>query len=148
VVVHGDEGVAGPWAATVQPGARVVLAGPGGAFVPDPTADWHLFAGDESALPAIARAIESLPATAKGIALIEARDRSEELALRHPAGVAVLWLHRGEPSEATTGLLAATVAALDWPVGRVQVFAHGERESMKAMREELFVHRGLERSQV
>ncbi|MGM1029889.1 MAG: siderophore-interacting protein [Actinomycetota bacterium] len=148
VVVHGDEGVAGPWAAAVQPGARVVFGGPGGAFVPDPTADWHLFAGDESALPAIARALESLPATADGIALLEVRDASEEIALRHPAGVEVRWLRRGEPSEASIGLLAATVAALDWPAGRVQVLAHGERESMKAMREELFVHRGLERSQV
>jgi NADPH-dependent ferric siderophore reductase len=148
VVVHGDEGIAGPWAAAVQPGERVVFGGPGGAFSPDPTADWHLFAGDESALPAIARAMESLPATATGIAVLEARDASEQVALQHPDGVEVRWLHRGGPSEATIGLLAATVAALDWPDGRVQVFAHGERESMKAMREELFVHRGLERAQV
>ena len=40
------------------------------------------------------------------------------------------------------------MGALEWPAGRVQVFAHGERESMKAMREELFGHRGLERAQV
>ncbi|GAA1417777.1 siderophore-interacting protein [Agrococcus citreus] len=148
VVVHGDQGVAGPWAAAVEPGARVVFGGPGGAFVPDVTADWHLFVGDESALPAIARALEALPATATGIAVLEVQDASEEIALRHPDGVDVRWLHRGTPSEATIGLLAATVAGLDWPAGRVQVFAHGERESMKAMREELFVHRGLERTQV
>ncbi len=80
--------------------------------------------------------------------MLEVQDASEEIALRHPGGVDVRWLHRGTPSEASTGLLAATVAALDWPEGRVQVFAHGERESMKAMREELFVHRGLDRAQV
>lgn len=147
-VVHGDEGIAGPWADAVQPGARVVFGGPGGAFSPDATADWHLFVGDESALPAIARAIESLPQTARGVAVIEVRDASEEIALRHPVGVDVRWLHRGAPSEASIGLLAETVSAIDWPEGRVQVFSHGERESMKAMREELFVHRGLERAQV
>ncbi|ROR67266.1 siderophore-interacting protein [Agrococcus jenensis] len=147
-VVHGDAGIAGPWAARVQPGERVVFGGPGGAFAPDPAADWHLFAGDESALPAIARAIEALPEHARGIAVLEVRDGSEEIALRHPDGVEVQWLHRGEPSEATIGLLAATVGAIAWPAGRVQVFAHGERESMKAMREQLFTQRGLERSQV
>ena len=147
-VVHGDEGIAGPWAAAVRPGERVVFGGPGGAFSPDAAADWHLFAGDESALPSILRALEALPATARGIAVLEVRDASEEVALVRPAGVAVRWLHRGEPRQASVGLLAEAVAALEWPAGRVQVFAHGERESMKAMREELFGHRGLERAQV
>ncbi|SFS16197.1 NADPH-dependent ferric siderophore reductase, contains FAD-binding and SIP domains [Agrococcus baldri] len=147
-VVHGAEGLAGPWAATVQPGERVAFSGPGGAFAPDDTADWHLFAGDESALPAIARAIEALGADARGIAVIEVRDASEEIGIAAPAGVEVRWLHRGEPRAATIGLLAEAVAQLDWPEGRVQAFVHGERESMKAMRDELFTRRGLERAQV
>ncbi|MCR8671844.1 siderophore-interacting protein [Agrococcus sp. HG114] len=148
VVVHGDEGIAGPWAARVEPGARVVLGGPGGAFAPDESAAWHLFLGDESALPAIARGIEALPPTARGLAVLETRDASEEIAIDAPSGVAVRWVHRGDPSAATIGLLADTVAALDLPAGRGQVFAHGERESMKALRDELFARRGLERSQV
>ncbi len=147
-VVHGEGGVAGPWAAAVQPGERVVFGGPGGAFSPDTAADWHLFVGDESALPAIARALEALPATARGVAVLEVRDASEEIALRRPEGVDVRWLHRGEARQETVGLLADAVASLEWPAGRVQVFAHGERESMKAMREELFGRRGLERAQV
>ncbi|WP_206446960.1 siderophore-interacting protein [Agrococcus sp. KRD186] len=147
-VVHGAEGLAGPWAASVQPGERIALNGPGGAFVPDETADWHLFAGDESALPAIARAIEALGADARGVAVIEVRDASEEISIAAPAGVEVRWLHRGEPRAETIGLLAETVAQLAWPEGRVQAFVHGERESMKAMRDELFKRRGLERAQV
>ncbi|MCH1882813.1 siderophore-interacting protein [Agrococcus sp. ARC_14] len=147
-VVHGDEGLAGPWAATVQPGELVAFGGPGGGYAPDPTADWHLFVGDETALPAIARAVESLPAGARGIAILEARDASEEIGISAPAGVEVRWLHRGAPRAETVGLLAATVAALDWPDGRVHAFVHGERESMKAMRDELFTRRGLERAQV
>lgn len=148
VVVHGDAGIAGPWAARAQPGERVVLSGPGGAYAPDPTADWHLLAGDESALPAIASALEALPADARGIAILEARDASEEIPLRHPAGVEVRWLHRGEPSTATTRLLADAVAALALPEGRVHAFVHGERESMKAMRDELLGRRGLPRDRV
>ena len=48
-VTHGDEGVAGPWASAARPGDRIEVRGPGGAYRPDPTADWHLLAGDESA---------------------------------------------------------------------------------------------------
>ncbi|WP_306232484.1 siderophore-interacting protein [Agrococcus beijingensis] len=148
VVVHGDEGVAGPWAARAQPGERVVFGGPGGGYRPDETADWHLLLGDESALPAIARAIESMPAQAIGLALIEVRDASEQITIAAPDGVEVRWLHRGEPSQQTVGLLADAVAALEFRDGRPHVFAHGERESMKALRDELFGRRGLARGQV
>lgn len=147
-VVHGDDGLAGPWAARVQPGERIALHGPGGRYAPDSSADWHLFVGDESALPAIARSVESLPADATGIAVVEVRDVSEQIAINAPAGVEVRWLHRGAPRAETVGLLAETVAALEFPAGRVHAFVHGERESMKAMRDELFGRRGLERAQV
>ena len=65
-VVHGDEGVAGPWAATAAPGDALVFSGPSGGYRPDPTADWHLLVGDESALPAIAASLEALPAGRDG----------------------------------------------------------------------------------
>ena len=60
-VVHGDAGLAGPWAATVQPGESIGFLGPGGGWRPNPDADVHLLVGDESALPAIAAALEQLP---------------------------------------------------------------------------------------
>ena len=52
-VVHGDEGIAGPWAAAAAPGDTVDLRGPGGGYAPDPSADWHLLAGDTAVIPAI-----------------------------------------------------------------------------------------------
>src|SRR5918999_4970166 len=63
-VVHGDRGLAGPWAAAAREGDLLRLLGPGGAYLPDPDADWHLLVGDESALPAIAAACERVPAGA------------------------------------------------------------------------------------
>ena len=57
-VVHGEHGVAGPWASSAQPGDTVHLMGPGGAYAPDPAADWHLFAADEAGLPAVSAALE------------------------------------------------------------------------------------------
>lgn len=147
-VVHGDEGIAGPWAAAAQPGDRVVLAGPGGAYRPDPTADWHLFAGDESAIPAIAAALEALPADAKGLAFLEIGGRDDLVDLDHPAGVQLIWVGRAARDESTAALLATAITGHPWPDGRVQVFAHGERESMKALREVFLTQRGLDRSQL
>jgi NADPH-dependent ferric siderophore reductase len=147
-VVHGDEGLAGPWAAAAQPGDRVVLAGPGGAYRPDPSADWHLFAGDESAVPAIAAALEVLPAEATGLAFIEIGGRDDLIELDRPAGVQLIWVGRAARDESTASLLATAIAGHPWPAGRVQVFAHGERESMKALRELFLTQRGLDRSQL
>src|SRR6185312_15878308 len=65
-VVHGEHGVAGPWAAAATPGQPAYLMGPSGAYAPDPAADWHLLAGDEAAVPAIGAALEALPDNAIG----------------------------------------------------------------------------------
>src|ERR1700735_5893831 len=53
-VVHGDRGIAGPWAAQAKPGDTLEIAGPGGAYAPDPQADWHLMVGEDAVIPAIA----------------------------------------------------------------------------------------------
>ena len=105
----------------------------GGAYQPDPDSDWHLLAGDESALPAICSALEALPADACGIAYLETCDPGEYLDVTPPSGIEVKWLHRPEPGSQPR-LLADAVAAGPWLPGRADVFAHGERESMKAVR--------------
>ena len=61
-VVHGDKGIAAPWAAQAEPGDTLTLSGAGRAYRPVPGSDWHLFAGDAWALPAICSALEALPA--------------------------------------------------------------------------------------
>ena len=132
-VVHGDAGIAAPWARTAEPGDRLTLSGAGGAYQPDPTCDAHVFLGDESALPAIDAALEALPATARGYALLEVSDSTDALEAAVPDRVEVRWLHRTGPGT-QPDLLARTLLDLPWPVGRVDVFAHGERESMKAVR--------------
>ncbi|WP_336581891.1 siderophore-interacting protein [Nesterenkonia sp. PF2B19] len=63
MVTHGEEGLAGGWAQQVRPGELISFFGPGGAYAPREEADWHLLAGDESALPAIAAAVEALEPT-------------------------------------------------------------------------------------
>jgi NADPH-dependent ferric siderophore reductase len=135
-VVHGDEGIAAPWAAHAEPGDVLTLSGAGGAYHPDPGSDWYLLAGDESALPAICSALEALPGDARGIAYLETCDPGEYLDATLPSGMKVVWLHRPQPGSQPR-LLADALLAGPWLSGRADVFAHGERESMKAVRSAL-----------
>jgi len=141
-VVHGTEGLAGPWADAAQPGDLLSFSGPGGGYAPDPGAAWHLFAGDQSALPAIASALAALPATAEGLAFIQVPDASEILELAAPGAVQIQWLFGIDP-----GQLSIAVDAATWLPGRPQVFAHGERSAMKGLRE-VFSARGVQRSEL
>lgn len=129
-VVHGDEGIAGPWAEHARPGDPVRFMGPGGGYTPDPTADWHLLAGDESALPAISVALEAIPAGARVAAFIEVADESETQKLDTDADVT--WLYRdGRP---VGSLLVPAVRGLEFPTGRVHAFVHGEATFVKELR--------------
>lgn len=144
-VVHGDEGLAGPWAASATPGATITLFGPGGGYAPNPDADWYLFTGDLSAVPAIGAALKALPKDAAGVAILEVESEEAILDLEAPDDFEVRWIL--DPAH-DADRLADAVRQLDWRDGHVDVFAHGERESMKSLRKAFFEGRGLERSQV
>lgn len=145
-VVHGDEGLAGPWANRARPGEQVTFLGPGGGYGPRASADWHLLAGDESALPAIAAALEQMPAGALVHAFVEVADASEEQKIVTPDGVAVTWLHRG--GRPVGEALTAAVTGLDFPEGEVQAFVHGEAGFVKEIRRHLRLERGIPAGQL
>ncbi|MCW3767630.1 siderophore-interacting protein [Paenarthrobacter ureafaciens] len=147
-VVHGDEGLAGPWAAAAEPGDALTFTGPGGAYNPAPDADWYLFAGDDAAIPAIAASIEALAPEARGVAFLEVDSADDVLQITAPAGVELNWLQRNGVPAGSSELLLESLRTMEWLPGRVDVFAHGERGYMKGLREIFFVQRGLERSQV
>jgi NADPH-dependent ferric siderophore reductase len=153
-VVHGDEGVAGPWAAAAEPGDLLTVRGPGGGYAPDPAADWHLLAGDESAIPAIGAAIEALPDGATAYVFVEVSGPDHEVDLPARAGVEVTWLHRGASSHSVgddaAGVdLVAAVRGLAWPEGRAQAFVHGEAAAvMHGIRPYLLTERNLSRADV
>lgn len=140
VVQHGDSGLAGPWAARVRPGDRVLLNGPGGAYAPRADVDAHVLAGDEAALPAIAAALESVGPGVPVHAVIEVDGPADELALTCPGEPTVTWVHRGRGDD-----LVAAVRALAWPAGRVQAFVHGETGAVKQLRAHLLDERGVDR---
>ncbi|MFG1776975.1 siderophore-interacting protein [Micromonospora sp. NPDC049048] len=141
IVHHGDVGLGGPWAAALRPGDPVHFVGPGGAYAPSPDADWHLLVGDESALPAIAAALERLPAGAPAAVFVEVADRADEQPLASPGAVRLTWLHRGDRPVGEA--LVAAVRALEFPPGDVHAFVHGEATFVKELRRLLRVERGV-----
>lgn len=121
-VGHGDGGPASAWAATAVPGDEIVLIGPDerspGRSV---GIDWRpgdvetlLLAGDETAAPAISAILESLPADARGVALIEVPSVEDRLEVRAPAGVDVHWLPRADAGSGHGSRLVPAVR--DWVV--------------------------------
>ncbi len=146
IVVHGDAGLAGPWARSVRPGDEVFLVGPGGEYAPDPTADWHLLVGDESALPAIAVASAALPRSAHARVFIEVDGPADEVPLDLPPAATVSWLHRG--GLPVGDLLVDAVTKLDFEPGTVHAFVHGEAGFVKRIRHLLRVEKGLPREQL
>lgn len=143
-VIHGDEGLAGPWAQRVEPGTTVRFLGPGGGYAPDAEADWHLLAGDESALPAIAAALEALPEGAKAFAFVEVADAEEEQKISSVAQIE--WLHRGQRPVGEA--LVEAVRSLDFPAGDVHAFVHGEAGFVKELRRHLRMEREVPRERL
>ena len=143
-VVHGDDGVAGPWAAAATPGSVLVFEGPSGGYRPDPDADWHLMLGDESALPAIAASLAAVPAGTPVVVRLVCDGPEHELDLPTSAQLDLEWLHRsGSPADAE--LLPTAVRELSFPEGRVHAFVHGEAVEIREIRRHLLTERGLQR---
>ena len=135
-VVHGDEGLAGPWAAQAEPGDRIGFFGPGGGYAPDPAADRHLLVGDEAALPAIAAALDRLGDRARATVYLEVAGPADEQVLSASPDVEVVWVHR--QGRAYGEALAEVVRAAGVPAGDVQAFVHGNAEMIRRLRRYLF----------
>ncbi len=140
-VVHGDAGVAGPWAAAAKPGDVLQLTGPGGAYAPDPGAAWHLMVGDLSVLPAIGASLARIPTGVPVHVLVELDDDADRQPLAGPGDLRLTWLR----ADGTDAVLLEAVRALDFPEGTVHAFVHGEAASVRAVRRHLLVERGVPR---
>jgi NADPH-dependent ferric siderophore reductase len=142
-VVHGDRGLAGPWASRAQPGDRLELTGPGGAYTPSAQADWHLLVGDDSTLPAIAVSLSRIPAGVPVFAVVEVDGPEHHQPLGSPGALEVVWLDRRAGPGEDPALQLDAVKALDLPGGRGHAFVHGEASTVRVVRRYLLVEGGL-----
>lgn len=134
--LHGD-GPAANWASTASVGQRVTIAGPRGSLVIPADYEWHLFVGDETALPAIARRLEELPAGARVVVLAQV-DESDRRAFATAAQLTVEWFD--EPEQ-----LTEAVRALELPAGEGYAWCAGEARAMAAVRRILVDDKGHDR---
>lgn len=146
LVLHGD-GPGAAWARTTRPGDRVEAVGPRGKIGLATDAAWHLFCGDESALPAIFTMVEALPESARAEVVLEVSGPEEH---QEPSGVRAQldlhWVHRdGEPG--TGNALQEAVAHLTLPDGRGHAYVFGELRQVAACRLAL-LERDLDPEQV
>lgn len=143
VVLH-DDSPGSAWARNAKAGDPVGLLGPGGGDIAP--ADWYLLCGDETALPAIARIAEALPATARAAIVIEVADAAEEQPIRSAAAIEVTWLHRNGLPAGTTELLPQAVRGIVLPEGAEPfVLAGCEQAAARVIRRYLRGERKLPR---
>ncbi|MFI9563632.1 siderophore-interacting protein [Streptomyces rishiriensis] len=146
-VLHTPAGPASAWAARAVAGDRVVLLGPAAAdnrairFRPPHDADLLVLWGDESALPAVASILESLPAGQRARVWLEVHDPADVRELTTRATAEVTWV-AGEAS-----VDAVRAAALP-PAANPYVWIAGESGSVKALRRHFVQERGVDRRRV
>lgn len=92
-VLHGD-GPASNWATQAAPGQCLAAGGPRGSHVIADDFDRYVLMGDETALPAIGRWLEELPAGARATALIEIPEAADRQSLSSRGEVEIRWLAR------------------------------------------------------
>ena len=141
-VLHGDGPAAG-WAAQAAIGSKLVIGGPRGSVVVPAAYDWYLLAGDETALPALGRRIEELPAGSRIVAVIEVADAAEEQRFETAADLSLTYVHRNGQAAGTTALILETIKGLTFPAGDAYAYVAGESAMSKAVRTHLTDERGF-----
>ena len=135
--LHGD-GPAADWAAQAKPGQRATIGGPRGSFIVPVDFDWHLLVGDETALPAITRRLEELPAGTRAIVIAQVADDRDRRTFTSAAELSVQWV-------CSDDALIAAVRALALPAGEGYAWCAGEAGVMATLRRVLVDERGHDR---
>lgn len=144
-VVHGDNGVAAPWAQSAPIGQTVALIDQGAGFR-DLATDCTLLVGDDSALPAVVGVLRDLDRAASGIAIIEIADSADAQDVDAPIGMDVRWIVREPGTKPGATALHAT-QSIDKFHGRANVFATGESKLATGARRH-FVAAGVPKDRI
>ncbi|NWB20835.1 siderophore-interacting protein [Pseudomonas sp. D4002] len=126
-VLHGD-GPASTWAEQAKVGQHLHIGGPRGSMIVPDIFDSYLLIGDETAIPAIARRLDELPAGRKVLAMIEIANAAEQQPLASAAEVEVIWVVRGQDD------LLETVQNLTLPGGSLYSFVATESKLSRQLR--------------
>ncbi|KOX07857.1 siderophore-interacting protein [Nocardiopsis sp. NRRL B-16309] len=147
-VVRHDHGLAAAWAFRARPGDEIHFAGPKSCALRNDEAEWHLLAGDETALPAIGRWLEEAPEGTRGHVIVEVPTEADRQDVPTAADVRIEWLVRGDaPAGTGTGLFDA-VRRVAVPDVRVYAWVGGEAMTIAPIRRYLRTDLGLPKEDV
>ena len=140
--LHGN-GPVTTWAREADVGSTATVLGPRGSKIVHPVFDAFVLVGDETMLPAIGRALESLPQEMNVLAVIEVDKAGDEIALPTSTNADIVWAHRigRVPGVA----LVSALATANWPEGDVFCWAGGEASAMRDVRRHVLFERDLPR---
>lgn len=132
---HG-EGLAENWSQNARIGDAIFVAGPKSCAQLPTHTDWLFLAGDETALPAIGRCLETLPTGHEAIAVIEVPTTADIQNLEISDSIQIHWAIRDQGEdfvEKTCGLFEQPANSL-LPGGEAYVWAAGEASRLKPLR--------------
>ncbi|MFJ7020158.1 siderophore-interacting protein [Streptomyces sp. NPDC101117] len=154
-VLHTPAGPASSWAARAAEGDRVLVLGPAVAdnrairFRPPADTGPVVLWGDETAVPAVAAVLETLPAGTRAQVWLEVRDAGDVQELPTAADAEITWLVRGGAQPEGAPLALDCVRAAHLPAAeRPYVWLAGESARVKALRRHFVTERGLDRHRV
>lgn len=133
-VMHPD-GFASGWAERVSAGDLAWIVGPTRSALWPEDIEAMVMTADETALPAVARALEEWPEGRRlpTTIIIEVPTEASVQQLPTPPGVDILWVHGRDA-------WVAAVEALPWPDGEVFAWAAGESGALRKIRSVLRDH--------
>ncbi|CAD6516010.1 siderophore-interacting protein [Paraburkholderia metrosideri] len=143
-----EAGPAASWAAQAKVGQYLGVGGPRGSFVVPTGFDWHLLIGDDTALPAIARRLEEMPAGKRVAVVIEVADPSAQIEFSTQAELHLVWCYRSGAGPRGEALLRAVRDTYLPKDGEGYVWAAGESATIRAVRQHLCTERGVEKSRI
>lgn len=132
-VNHGDGGPASAWALNAKIGDLLGVAMRTSGSELYPKASFYLLAGDATAIPVLSAILETLPETAKGIAIIEVPTKEDEQNLFTKASIEIQWLHNAHPENGS--ILATKVRQVSIPENDTKFgYVAAEFSSVKEIR--------------
>ena len=132
-----------------QVGDEVEGIGPRGKITLAQGVDWHLFIGDDIALPAFASMIEALPAGGGAIVIGDVVAVADQAIIDTtvPVELDLIWRHRDGAPAGVADALVAAVGDVALPAGVGHAYVFGEASVVNAIRDALIV-RGLSAEQM
>ncbi len=140
-----EAGPAAEWSRDVAVGDVLTVGGPkGSAVIATEGIDVHVLIGDETAVPAIARRLEELPADSSAVVFVESETATPWLDLRGPGRVKTHWIAREPGGAEPASALIAALRRFGEFAPRTFFWIAGESRTARSLRKHLREERGVD----